>query len=217
MNRRILLLGVVGALAVVALWWVVIFSPKSSDLHDARNTLSSARTSGETLQAQLTQLKGLAARSTQTEAELGKLSAAIPKTPNQASFITGLNDIADASGITWQSVTMQPPAASAGGAPETIVVQIQIQGGFFQALDYMNRLEDLDRLVVVDGVNVANKAGTVAKSASGGVTGGSSELTATLNARIFAQNTTGSTASSGATTSGGTNTGTPGTTGQVVN
>ncbi|MCU1426932.1 MAG: Tfp pilus assembly protein PilO [Actinomycetia bacterium] len=217
MNRRAVLLAVVGVVGVVALWWVFIFSPKADSLSKARENLSTARTQAQSLQAKLNQLKDLQRRSTQIEAQLGKLTAAIPKTPNQADFISGLNDIADQSGITWQSVTMSQPAASTPGSPDTITVQIQIQGGFFQALDYMNRLENLGRLVVVDGVNVAgtpsSTTGTTGGGSTGsgsGVTAGSGDLTVTMNSRIFSQNAIDAAAPGGATTS----TTTPG---QVVN
>jgi Tfp pilus assembly protein PilO len=193
-NRRYVVFGVIAVIGVIALWWVFIFSPKAHTLDDARKNRDSARSEAQTLEAQLNQLKDLQNRKTETEAQLGKLSAAIPATPNQADFISGLNDIADASGIGWQSVTMQNPAAGVAGAPETISVQIQIKGGFFQVLDYFNRLEDLDRLVVVDSVNVAASSSSKSGSGSGGttvttgVTTSKSGLSATLNARIFSQN-----------------------------
>ena len=34
--------------------------------------------------------------------------------------------------------------------PSVIPLSIQIKGGFFQVLDYLNRLEDMGRLVIVD-------------------------------------------------------------------
>lgn len=205
-NRRAVVFGAIAVVAVLALWWVFIFAPKGHDLNNAKDDLATAQHDAQTLQAQLNQLKDLHDRSPQIEAQLGKLSAAIPEQPDQASFISGLNDIADSSGITWQSVTMQTPTTTPG-APETLGVQIQIQGGFFQVLDYFNRLEDLDRLVVVDSVNVTSGGGSGSSTKSSGgttvTTGGTSRnaaLTATLNARIFSQGETGATSGSTATT-----------------
>jgi Tfp pilus assembly protein PilO len=210
-NRRAVVLGALAAVGVVALWWVFVFSPKGNDLNDARDDLDRAKRQTQTLNAQLKQLEDLQERSPQTEAELGRLSAAIPAQPNQADFLSGLNDIADQSGITWQSVTMQEPTDATPGLPPTIAVQISIEGGFFQALDYINRLEDLERLVVVDSVTInssdssaANSGGAAAGPGSGLTTSGSGELSVSLNARIFSQ-TTLDTAPSGTTPSGSTN------------
>jgi len=213
MQRRTVIMSAVVGVAIVALWWVFVFSPKNKQLSSAHSDLASAQHEGDTLHAQLAELRDIASRNTEIQAQLGKLSAAIPATPDQGNFITGLNGIADASGISWQSVTMQQPTTANPGEPPSIPVQILIQGGFFQAVDYLNRLEALDRLVVVDSVNMTSGSGNGGtKSGSGtspasGITGpdSSTDLTVTLNARIFSQGTEGATAgtTSGATGAGG--------------
>jgi Tfp pilus assembly protein PilO len=216
MNRRGIVFGALIAIGIVALWWVLLYSPKGNDLNGARDDLDNAQRQGQTLTAERNQLRDLQQRSPEIEAQLGKLSAAIPEGPNQADFISGLNDIADESGISWQSVTMQEPAPGTAGQPPTSVVQIAIEGGFFQTLDYLNRLEDLDRLVVVDTVTI-NGAGENASTSPGtGLTSRrSGDLSTSLNARIFSQTTLDTTA----TTSGGasTNNGSGSDNGQVTN
>jgi Tfp pilus assembly protein PilO len=210
MNRRTVILGALIAVGVVALWWVLVFSPKSGDLSDAKDALSEAQRRGQTLAAQANQLRDLEKRSPQIEAQLAKYSAAIPEQPNQSDFISGLNDIADASGITWQSVTMQEPAQANPGEPPTIQVQISLDGGFFQTLDYLNRLEDLDRLVVVDSVTMnggeggSGGSGGSSSPSSGLTTKGSGELTTALKARIFSQTTLDSSGANGSAGTGST-------------
>jgi Tfp pilus assembly protein PilO len=209
MNRRTVILGALIAVGMVALWWVFVFSPKSGELGDAKEAVSEAQRRGQTLAAQANQLRDLEKRSPQLEAQLARYSAAIPEQPNQSDFISGLNDIADASGITWQSVTMQEPTQTNPGEPPTIQVQISLDGGFFQTLDYLNRLEDLDRLVVVDSVTInggdSGSGGAGASSPTGGLTTrGSGELTTALNARIFSQTTLDS-SSANASGDGATN------------
>jgi Tfp pilus assembly protein PilO len=205
-NRRTVILGALAAIGVVALWWVFLYSPKGKDLNDARRQLSEATRQTQTLTAQLKQLQDLQQNNPKTEAELARFAAAIPAQPNQADFISGLNDIANQSGITWQSVTMQEPTAVTPGAPASIAVQITLQGGFFQTLDYLNRLEKLQRLVVVDSVTInSSKSGTSTTGPSSGLTTtGSGDLSVSLNARIFSQSTLDN-APSGSTPSGSTN------------
>jgi Tfp pilus assembly protein PilO len=213
MNRRTVILGALIAVGVVALWWMFVFSPKSSDLGDAKDAVSEAQRRGQTLAAQANQLRDLEKRSPQLEAQLAKYAAAIPEQPNQSNFISGLNDIADASGITWQSVTMQEPTQTNPGEPPTIQVQISLDGGFFQTLDYLNRLEDLDRLVVVDSVTINGGEGSSGSGSGGGsstptgglTTKGSGDLTTALNARIFSQSTLDSSSANGSAGDGSTN------------
>jgi Tfp pilus assembly protein PilO len=226
MNRRTVILGALIGVGIVALWWVLVFSPKGNDLNDAKDALNDAQRRGQTLTAQRNQLRDLEQRSPQIEAQLAKYSAAIPEQPNQSDFISGLNDIADSSGITWQSVTMQEPAQTNPGQPPTIQVQISLDGGFFQTLDYLNRLEDLDRLVVVDAITINGGEGDSASGggsspSSGLTTKGSGELTTSLNARIFSQTTldtggSGSGSGSGTTSPSGSNGGAP-SSGEVAN
>jgi Tfp pilus assembly protein PilO len=213
MNRRAVLFGALAVIGVIALWWVFIFSPMGDDLDEAKEDLEAARREGLELTAERNELQDLQERSPELEADLAQLSAAIPETANQADFISGLNDIADESGITWQSVTMQEPTAGTPGQPPTIAVQISVEGGFFQVLDYLNRLEDLERLVVVDSITI-NSAGEVGTGdptdPSGGLTGGDGDLSVSLNTRIFSQSTLdtapGTTTDPGTTNEGGTGT-----------
>jgi len=51
----------------------------------------------------------------------------------------------------------QGPAAGAGAArPAEIRLALQIRGGYFQVLDFLNRLDDLPRLVVNDSLSVTS-------------------------------------------------------------
>ena len=66
---------------------------------------------------------------------------------------------------------------------------MQIDGGFFEVLDYLNRLEDLERLVLVDSINVSSRrrASDGAGTTGGGPTstGGAPDLSVTLTGRMF--------------------------------
>jgi Tfp pilus assembly protein PilO len=197
MNRRVMMLGTVAAVAVVVVWWMFVFAPTGKQLSNQHTNLSEAQHQTQQLQAQVKQLKDLQSRSTQTQAQLSHLSAAVPPTADQADFITSLNNTARAAGITWQSVNFSAPgsgpsgpaasSATVGPSATAIPVQIQIKGGFFQVTDYLNRLETLDRLVVVDGVQIASASGGSSGKANGVTTSGSGVLTVTLNSRIFTQ------------------------------
>jgi Tfp pilus assembly protein PilO len=197
MNRRVTLFGVVAMVAVIALWWVVIYSPTGKQLSDQHSNLANAQRQGQQLQAQLSQLQDIAAKGPQMQAQLGHLSAAVPQTADQADFIASLNDVASASGITWQSVTFSPPTgATSGGSVPAIPVQIQVKGGFFQVTDYLTRLETMDRLVVVDGVQIASSSSGTSAGRASGLTSSTGELTVTLNSRIFSQSSVGASAGS---------------------
>jgi hypothetical protein len=61
-----------------------------------------------------------------------------------------------------------------------IGLTISIQGSFFQLEDYLRLLENLERLVIIDGITISTTSGTSESSSSDGTT-----LSVTLTGRMF--------------------------------
>lgn len=102
---------------------------------------------------------------------------------------------------TTTAVTSSSAAGSAPGgeAPAEIKMTFQISGGYVQILDFVNRLNDLPRLVVVDGLTIqSDPVGRLTVSMSARTFVQSSALTATTATGATATTTT--TAPGGATT-----------------
>jgi Tfp pilus assembly protein PilO len=215
MKRTTLILGAVGAVVLVLLWYFFLFAPTSSDLSDTRDEVSELETQNQELENTIRRLKELSRNSVEQQARLRTLRAAIPTTPDLGEFILQANEIASASGIDWLSIAPTPPAATGGAGPtSTIAISIQVDGQFSAVLDYLNRLEDLERLVIVDTINVSTSGaeGEGGSGTTGGdsVTTGAPDLSVTLTGRMFtdavAPAASGSTGSTGTTptTPGGT-------------
>lgn len=225
--KRGLLVGIIaGGVVLVLLWYFVLFAPTSSNLKSTRAEVAATDSQNQELQNTIRRLKELSKNATQQAASLRTLRAAIPANPDLGEFILQANDIASASGIDFLSIAPSPPVASASGGPATtIAVTIQIDGGFFQVLDYLNRLEDLERLMLVDSINVAtstqsSSTGGSSSANSTSSAGGAPDLSVTLIGRMFTTagapavdgSTTTPTTPSGGTTStttGGSSTTTP--------
>jgi Tfp pilus assembly protein PilO len=203
MKRIVLIVAAVVAVLVVVVWYAALYSPKSHDLSKAHDELATAQSQRGNLQTQLGNLRDLEANRAKQQAELQKLNAAVPTTPDLAGFILQANDIATQAGVDWLQVSPALPAAPTGGGPTTINLTMQLEGGFFQVYDYLNRLEDLQRLVIVDTVNLTAKGDTT----SGG-TASDPTLTMAISGRMF---TRAAPATPGGTSGGGT-TGTTGST-----
>ena len=189
MKRGMLIGLIVGALAIVLLWYLVLFSPTSKDLDDTKSAVTASEAEQQDLAASLHRLKDLAKNAPQQQATLRRLDAAVPQAPDLAAFIIQANQIATESGIDWLAISPTPPAASATSTASVITVSIQVQGGFFQVLDYLNRLEDLERLVVVDNVNISSGGSATATAAGAPAattsSSGSPDLSVTLTGRMF--------------------------------
>ncbi|HEX4490644.1 MAG TPA: type 4a pilus biogenesis protein PilO [Acidimicrobiia bacterium] len=216
MKSRAVILGVLATIVVAMIWNLLIFAPKGRSLKHAKADTQTAQQLGASLQATLTRLQDISRNGPAIAAELDKLSAAVPASPDLDGFILSANQIADTSGIDWLSVS--PSVAQAGTTSDVSVIplSIQIKGGFFQVLDYLNRLEDMGRLVVVDGISISSTATATAS--------GPPVLSVTLTARMFTRaappapagsTPTGSTVSPSTPPASGSSSGETSTTAQV--
>jgi Tfp pilus assembly protein PilO len=217
-KRNTIIAIVAGALAVILIWFFAFYKPKSSEVSKTNEEVATAERQQQDLEATLARLQALDKERPQQQATLDKLNAAIPATPDLAEFIFEANTAAADSGVDWLSIAPTPPAASTTGGPSVIALNIQVQGGFFQVLDYLNRLENLKRLVVTETVNVSaggsdtsgsagsTTATTLATSTSGS---GAPTLSVTLGATMYTTATVAPAAPGATPTPGSTPTPTP--------
>ena len=188
-NKAVTALAVMGGLVLLYGWNSVFLAPKAEAKAKAHKELVSARQQEEQLRRNLADLRKLANDSTAREAELARLGRLIPADPDVAGAIDTLNETAQASQVAWSSFVPAAPSPGAGGGPVSLGISMKVAGTFGQIFDYLRRLELLDRLVVVDNIQL-NAAGEGA---------GSPRIEADIRARMFSAGS----ASPSATTAAG--------------
>lgn len=192
MTRRTMLIAGAVAGLVLVLWYLLLWSPRKDDLTDARDRRGQAETLREELAAKVVRLRAAEKDQPMKKAQVESLRTNIPDDPNLAAFILDTNDAASKAGIDWISISPTEPAlpsapsvaaapttegtaavpvAGAGAAPAEIRLQLQVNGGYFQMLDFLNRLSGMPRLVVTDTLSVG--------------TGEDEALTVAISARMF--------------------------------
>jgi Tfp pilus assembly protein PilO len=177
MRSRVVIVGVLVGVVVLLVWNLLIFAPKGRDLSAAKKEAQAAQQIEVQLRQTLTALQEISKNGPEIAAKLDRLSAAVPTAPDLDGFILSANQIAVQSGIDWLSVS--PSVAQPGtSGPSVIPLTMSIQGGFFQVLDYLNRLEDLGRLVIVDSINATS-------ADAEGSSSGAPALAVTLTGRMF--------------------------------
>lgn len=154
MNRRTTLIGAAAALAVLVLWFLLLWSPQRSKINDARDRARRAELQQANLRLTLSRLQDLGRREPVVRSQLERLRVAIPDQPNLGQFIIDANEAATQAGIDFLSISPALPTQSQTGGPPQIGVAMNVKGGYFQVLDYLNRLDDLPRLVVIDSLAV---------------------------------------------------------------
>jgi Tfp pilus assembly protein PilO len=197
-RQPLIIVAAVTAVVLLA-WFFLLYKPIGDDISSANKRADTAKSELTSLDSQLRDLRGV--NVTDLKAQKAKIDAAVPAQPDLAQFILEADDIATESGVNWVSINPSPPAAVAG-APSTIALQIQIQAGFFQLLDYLRDLQQdasatksIGRLVIVDSINVSAGSGSTGSTTSGSTASGTTSsifsadgspvLTVGLTARMF--------------------------------
>ena len=184
MKRNVLIIAGAAFLAVVLAWFFLFYSPLGDDLKSAQDSVSLEEGKTQDLQTTLTRLTATAKNATQQQAQLRKFDQAIPQKPDEGEFIIELNKIATSAGIKLLSVSPSPP--SAVGSSSTIALTISIEGSFFQVKNYLTQLESLERLVIIDGLNISAGGGSSTSESSSSDT---TALSVTITGRVFTRAT----------------------------
>lgn len=175
MTRRTMLMAGAVAGAVLLLWYLLLWSPRKADLAEAKERRETAETKRDELATRVARLRSSQKDEPMKRAQVEALRTTIPDEPNLAAFILDTNDAASKSGIDFISIAPAEPAPAVAAVPAATVaatrstsrttgsplpaeiqLQLQITGGYFQVLDFLNRVNDLPRLVVTDGLNIAS-------------------------------------------------------------
>ena len=175
MRNRLILIAGGAALAVLVLWFLLLWGPQGSRLNDARDRRDVAQDRAEQLELQIARLRASQDRALGLAAQREQLRVAVPEQPNLAQFLLDANDAAERSGIDFISVSPSPPAASDVGEPAAVSLAISVSGGYFQVLDFINRLEALPRLVVIDTLTLTPEGADI----------GTVRLSAAISGRMF--------------------------------
>jgi Tfp pilus assembly protein PilO len=173
-NRAVMALAIMGALVVLYGWNSFFMAPKAKAKAEVSKELTAARKQEEDLRRNLAELSKLANDTKAREAELSRLGRLIPPDPDVDGAILALNEAAHQAQVAWSSFLPAPPAAAAGG-PTSISISMHVAGNFGQIFDYLRRLESLDRIVVVDSIQLS--------AAPNGA--GSPKIDADIKARMF--------------------------------
>lgn len=171
MNRRALIFGALGSVVLILLWYFLLWSPRQSAIQEATERTEAAQSQAANLEAEIKRLQAAQRDEPLKQARRAELLAAAPDDPSLGQFILDVNAAANASGIDFMTISPSPPEPSETAGLSSIALGFSVSGGYFQVLDFMNRLTDLPRVVVVDSVSLSPQE--------------TGRLSAALGARMF--------------------------------
>lgn len=175
-TRKIAIGAAVAAVVVLLAWFVFLWRPQSAALDTAAEREATAANTNAELELRVQRLRAAQADAPALRARVAALQVAVPEDPELAEFILAADTAATESGVDLLTISPTPPAPSLDPAlPSSVNLAITVDGGYFQVLDYLNRLSVMDRLVVIDTLNLA------ATSAEPGFT----DISVSFSARMF--------------------------------
>ncbi|HEX8973548.1 type 4a pilus biogenesis protein PilO [Oryzihumus sp.] len=106
--------GVFAALAVLALSWLFLISPKLADASSLDDQTDAATSQNDVLRARLVQLQHESSQLPQLQQQLQAAEAALPADSGMPDFIRQVNAQASAAGLTVGSITAAAPTTMTG-------------------------------------------------------------------------------------------------------
>ncbi|RJQ45534.1 MAG: hypothetical protein C4534_04460 [Gaiellales bacterium] len=143
-KRDIIILAAIGFLAVVALWYFFLISPKRGEIDEVNEQ---ARVEKETYDRNTARLKNLEqerAAAQEARGELLKLDKLVPGDEQIPSLIVELQKSANDAGIDFVKIEPDVPVPGAGAT--VIPIEMKFEGRFFDVNEFLYRVENYARL-----------------------------------------------------------------------
>ena len=154
MNKK--LIAVAGGIAVVVLagWWFVLWGPAGDAVTAAETRFRNAKGQTTQLEVHRDRLLAIQKELPQMQSRLQTLSAAVPDRAAMSDFLLAASEAEADSGLDFLTVSASPPTPTLTPGLSTVSVQLTGTGGYFQMLDFINRLQSMHRVMVIKTLTV---------------------------------------------------------------
>jgi type IV pilus assembly protein PilO len=161
------MLAVIALIAVVSVAvFALVILPKFGEIAQLDSDLQAAKDQVAQTQTLLNQLQQAKANAAVTQADLLRLSNEFPENPELPSLIIELQDVANSSGVRFNSVTPQEPSNTPGQAFTEVPIQVSLGGKWSDVLDYLRRINKMTRAVRVTDVALSPVAASTSPTVS---------------------------------------------------
>lgn len=187
MSRIAWVLTALSAVLVAAVWYLFLFSPTSDEIEAVRADAEQARTDAADLRAEAATLRVVREAAPEAEAAIAAGQSILPEESSMPALIRQLQTAADEADVTLVSVGPSAPTSieAAGTDIVSIAVQLQIEGTYFQIVDFSRRIEDPG--ITARGVKWRNTTIQPAGESDEGASSGATMLTGNISGEVFAR------------------------------
>ncbi len=147
-SKKIVLVASLAAFVVAVAWFLLLYQPQSNKLSDLNDDIESAKSEEVGLKAELSALEALKEQEPQIDAAVARADGLVPASPSLAAFMGEANAVATEAGLNWVTITPSEPEDT--GVVGQVSLVVDLEGGFFETVNYLERMESMPRLVTWD-------------------------------------------------------------------
>lgn len=142
-QQQLLIAGVVALVAAVAFYFF-LWSPKNAETAEINEQIDTVEAEQVQLRARIAELEQLRATAPEIEAAIVAAQSIVPRDLALPSATRQLQLAADESGVDMRTITFQQTSQVDGAEPGTVSIDlgVTIEGGYFQIVDFLRRVED---------------------------------------------------------------------------
>lgn len=143
MTRQMTLLAALGAVLVIALWWLFLYSPGQEELAAVEEDVAAAEAEAASLQQRVAALEAVRARAPETEAAIAQLLSIVPDDPALPAALRQITAAAEDAGVSIEALaTARPSVTDEALGLYNAAISMTATGSYFQLVDLLRRLED---------------------------------------------------------------------------
>ncbi len=154
--RDQIIIAVVVILLIVILFFLFGIRPKIASIGNLKKQITSEEDKKKTSQANLSRLEALKKESIEVEAEIIKMGKKMPSEAELPSLVIDIQEIALETGVNIRSITPGQPEEVKDYKQIPVNLEIIILGDNSHTIfiDFLSRLENMPRKILVDGISV---------------------------------------------------------------
>jgi Tfp pilus assembly protein PilO len=146
MTRIQIVLAALAAVLTVVLFWLLVWSPRADEIVELRAETEDIEMQQQQTAGRIAALEAVRAEAPQQEALLAASQALLPRDAALPAFLRQLQVAADEAGLALKGVSPARPAPeeleTAPADLHRINVAMEVEGGYFQIVDFLRRIED---------------------------------------------------------------------------
>ena len=155
MNRRMLFIGLAVLVVFGVAWTFLFWRPAGDELSEAQVERRVAEDRLVTLHAQHARLLSIESDLPRLQSGIESLRAGVPDEAELAEFLLAVDEAGKSSGVVINSIAPTEPRMDSVTGLVIVDVSIASSGGYYQMLDFLNRLQDMPRVLTVEALGLS--------------------------------------------------------------